>query len=127
MDDALLVCGRESARQLDRVVQSLPDRQRRPGHPVAKILSFEQLGDDVGRSVVAAKIMNGENAWMIQCRCRACLLLEAPETLVIVGERRRKYFDRDVASEPRIARPIDLAHSAGAKLRSDFVRAKSRS
>ena len=45
--------------------------------------------------------------------------LETRETTGIGGERRGKHFDRDVAIEPGIASPIDLAHAAGANQRGD--------
>ena len=57
---------------------------------------------------------------MIQRRHSARLLLE------VVGHLDRQNLQRHVAAEPRIARPIDLAHSARAQRRDDFVRSEAR-
>ena len=42
-----------------------------------------------------------------------CLTLKAGEAFGIVGERLRQDFDRDVAVQLRIARPIHFSHPAG--------------
>jgi hypothetical protein len=52
--------------------------------------------------------------------------LEAREAIGIVDERVRQDFDRDVAIERRIARPIDLPHAAGPKGGEDLVRTEAR-
>ena len=61
---------------------------------------------------------------MVQRRGRAGFLLEAVEAIDVGRERRGQHLDRDVASEPRIARAIDLAHAARAEGGHDFVRAE---
>ena len=45
----------------------------------------------------------------------------------VVGEAVGEDLDRDVAVEPRVARPVDLAHSAGAERRQDLVGAEAGS
>ena len=52
---------------------------------------------------------------MIQGRQDVRLALKAREAAGIVGERLGQHFDRDLAVQLRIARPIHLAHPAGAK------------
>jgi hypothetical protein len=44
------------------------------------------------------------------------------EPAELAERRRRKDCDRDRAIEPRIERPVNLAHPAGADRRDDFVR-----
>ena len=53
---------------------------------------------------------------------RARFLLEALQALGIGRERRGQDLDGDVATEPRVAGAIDLAHPAGADLAEDLVR-----
>src|SRR5882762_1542703 len=53
------------------------------------------------------------------------LALKACEAIGIERERVRDDLQRDVATELRIARAIDLAHAAGAERRQDFVRAEA--
>ncbi len=55
------------------------------------------------------------------------LALESREPVRISGEHFGKNFDRDVAVKLRIARAVDLAHSAGAERREDLVHAEAHS
>ena len=47
--------------------------------------------------------------------------LEPRQAVAIVGEMIRQDLDRDVALQPAVAGPVDLAHAAGAKRRDDFI------
>ena len=63
------------------------------------------------------------------CGCESCeivlrLALEALAELRVDGEMRRQHLDRDRALEPRVARPVDLAHPARADRRDDLVGAE---
>ena len=60
--------------------------------------------------------------WMIQRGDGACFALEARARVGARGERRREHFDGDIASEPRVARPINVSHTATAEGGHDFVR-----
>jgi hypothetical protein len=62
---------------------------------------------------------------VVQCRSRAGLSLEAPQTVRIRRDGLRKHLDRDLAFEPRVARPVHLSHAARAQRRQDFVRAQT--
>ena len=68
--------------------------------------------------------MHRENVWMVQCGGGARFLLESVEAIDIGRKRDGQHFDRDVASQSRIARPVDLAHAAGFDGREDFIRPK---
>ncbi len=63
---------------------------------------------------------------MIEGACRAGFLLESPQAIRIRRERDGQDFDRDVSSEARIARPVDLPHPAGAERGENLVRTKAR-
>ena len=52
---------------------------------------------------------------MIQRGRGARFLLEAAQTVGVGGKGRGQHFDGDIASEPRIARAIHLAHPAGSE------------
>jgi hypothetical protein len=58
-------------------------------------------------------------------RDSASFALEARQRVGIVRQVLRQDLDRDVATEPRIARPVHLTHSPGADRSSDFVRAEA--
>ena len=65
--------------------------------------------------------IDGSNVWMIQ-RCQHLgFALEAGEPIRILRKGLRQYFDRDIAIQLFVARPIHLTHSALAQLRADFV------
>src|SRR5687767_6289229 len=51
------------------------------------------------------------------------LALEARQAVGIERERVRDDLERHVAVQPRVARPVNLAHAAGAERADDFVRA----
>ncbi len=53
------------------------------------------------------------------------LALEPQQAVGIGGDRLGQHFERDVTFEPQVARAIDLAHSAFAKLREDLVGAET--
>ena len=58
---------------------------------------------------------------MVQRRQRLRFPGEPGEPVRVAGERIRQDFQRDIAIQLRIARPIHLAHAAFANEGSDFV------
>ena len=64
---------------------------------------------------------------MVQGSEGVSLALETPEPVRIAREDFREDFDRDIAMQLRVARAIDLAHSAFAQLVEDAVRPKGLS
>ena len=63
---------------------------------------------------------------MVERRRDARLALEPRQAIRIAGDAGRQDLDRDVASEARVARAIDLAHAAGPDGRHDLIRTKAR-
>ena len=70
-------------------------------------------------------VIDGEDVGVVQRGGRPRLLLEAPQPVGVGTQPGRQDFDRDVATEPRVARPIDLPHPARANERDDLVGAES--
>jgi hypothetical protein len=62
---------------------------------------------------------------MIERREDLRLAMKAREPIRIARERGRQNLQRDVAIQLRIARPIHLAHTAGADGGDDFIRSES--
>jgi hypothetical protein len=81
MNDSLLVRRSQSVRNLDRVVDRLS--QRKAGHLVAQRHAFEELRNDVGRTIGDADVMHRKDVRMIERRRGACFLLEAGESFGI--------------------------------------------
>src|SRR5207249_6484957 len=72
-------------------------------------------------SVVRADVEDREQVGMIDCACRARLLLEATQPIGVLSEHRRQDLDGDLARDARIAGAIDLPHPARPEGRDDFV------
>ena len=62
---------------LERVADRSSGREGSSSQARAKRLAFEQLGDDVGRALVRADVMDRQDVGMIQCSRGLRLLLEA--------------------------------------------------
>jgi hypothetical protein len=63
---------------------------------------------------------------MIQAAGRLRFQLKAPQTIRVGGERRRQYFDSDIAIETRVPRLIHFAHAARADGGDNLIRSQSR-
>jgi hypothetical protein len=121
MNDPLLVRGRQTTRNLFTVLGGFAHRQGAGTHPLAQGLTLQKLGHEVRRAFMLAEVVNGEDVGMIQRCNRLRLLLKTPQLLGIAGESPRQDLDRDLAVEPRIPRPIHLAHAASAQRTNNFI------
>lgn len=68
--------------------------------------------------------VNMRNVWMVQRGKRLHLTREARHWIRIAREGVEQNLPREVATQFRIARPMDFAHAAGADAGDDFVRAE---
>src|SRR5690242_2463252 len=73
---------------------------------------------------MGSELVDGGDVRMVETARRLRLLLEAAQPVGIAREDRRKHLDRDVALQPRVARPVDLPHPARADRREDLVGAE---
>jgi hypothetical protein len=71
--------------------------------------------------------MNVSNMRVIQRGEQVRFTFEPREPLGIVGQRFGQDFEGDVATELRVACPINLSHAARADGGEDLVRSESRS
>ena len=91
------------------------------------IRSADELEHERFQAVRFLEPMDARDVRMIQRSEKLRFPLESCEPFVIVGEFFGKNFDRDVALELRVARAIDLAHTAFSDWRDDLVGAEARS
>jgi hypothetical protein len=63
---------------------------------------------------------------MVQSGRSSRLLFKTLQTIRTGGEKRGKYFDRHVAAQAQVPRPIDLTHASGTDRSLDFVIAEFR-
>ncbi len=127
MNDPLLIGGRQSESDLPRNLDRLARRQCPGTQPFAERLSFEQLAHHVRSSIVGSDVVHGQNVWMIQGCYRAGFALEALQAVGVRRKRWRQHLDGNNPIKPRVASPINLAHSARPKRRLDLVRPQFRS
>ena len=86
VDDALLVGRGEALRDLERVVDGLPLRNRTRVELAAQRLAFQQLRDGVGRPVLRSEVEDREDVRMRQRRDRLGFPLEARQRVRIRGQ-----------------------------------------
>src|ERR1700722_13084654 len=84
-------------------------------------MPLEKFRDEVGRAVVFANVVDGEDVWMVQRGDGAGFLLEAAEAVGVFRKSLREDFDGDVAAEAGVFCTEDFAHSASADWRDNFV------
>ena len=94
-----------------------------------EVLAVDELHRDGVASRLGGDVDDAEDlrdVRMIECGERSGFTLEAREPVRIGAEGLREDLDGDGPVEPGIARPIDLAHAAGANWCGDLVRAERR-
>ena len=52
------------------------------------------------------------------------LAFEPREAIGVVGDGRQEHFERDIAMELPVVRPVDFAHPSASQVGADLVRAK---
>ena len=107
--------GRQSERDLERVINRATLRQRRTTRALAQSLSLQQLRHDIRRAIVRADVMHDQDVRMIKRARGASFLLEPMQAIRVGGEGRRKNFDCDISSQSCVACAINLAHPARAE------------
>src|SRR6185369_4915972 len=87
---------------------------------LAERLPVHELHRDEDRVAGGPDLVDRDDVRVVERGRRARLLLEALPAVRVGGELRREDLDRDLASEPRVARAVDLAHSSRAERREDL-------
>ena len=114
MDHSLLVRRHQRVGECQRQVQ----HDLRPGRLGASQTSHRHPFDQLhGEEANTAGFLDGvehDDVRVVQARDRPGFALEPGSTLGVAGEFGRQHFERDLTREARIARAIDLAHTARA-------------
>ena len=115
VDDPFLVSGGEALGDLNGVVDRLAWREaprRRAPHAASRLRAAP------GRRTERrpdARCRRRRDVGVIEDPGGAGLLLEALQAVRVARKRGRQDLDRDLAAEPRVLRPVDLAHPARAE------------
>lgn len=83
--------------------------------------AVDELRDDIGEVSVCPDVEDRHDVRMIQRGNVSRFLLETGEARRIRGEIWRQDLERDVASEPRVTRPIQFAHSAAPERGDELI------
>ena len=127
VDDAALVRGLERRGDLTRDRQRFVERNRALRDAVRQRRAVDQFEHQRAlRQPCFLEPVDLRDVRMIERREHLRLALESRDAIGIGGEEFGQNLDRDVAVQPRIARPIHLAHAACAEGGNDLVRAESR-
>src|SRR5437867_842792 len=73
---------------------------------------------------MSADVVNRHNVRVVEHPGGASLLFETLQTFRVIGVGGRKYFDRNVTAEARVAGAIHFAHPSGADGSQDFIGAE---
>ena len=119
----MIVGGLERVGDLAGDGERLVQRKRPAGDARGEVFAVDELHHERG----FLQPVDLRDVGMVQGSEGVSLALETPEPVRIAREDFREDFDRDIAMQLRVARAIDLAHSAFAQLRQDAVRAKGLS
>ena len=109
MDDPSLVRRFERVRDLFRNRHRLVERNRSLRDPVGERRPFHQLEDEGRDAVCLFEAVNAADVRMIQCRERLRFAPKARNPFRIGDEQIWQNLKRDLASELRVSRAIDLA------------------
>jgi hypothetical protein len=83
--------------------------------------ALDELEHERGEAIGFFEAVDRADVRMIERRQDPRFAREAREALGIAREHARQNLDRDVATELRIARAVDLAHPTGTEARDDPV------
>src|SRR5262249_7902675 len=94
-------------------------------HFFGERLALDQLEHEGVYAIAIFDAVDSADVRMVQRSEDTCFALEPRGALGIGGAGLRQDLDRDIATELRIAGPIDLAHAAGAYRRKHVIQANA--
>src|SRR5712691_3926853 len=121
MHDPLSVRLIQRVRYLDAETQDLLCRKRASSEAVGQGFPFQELHDEVIRSVLMADVVEGADVRVRDARDHSRLAVETLADLGVRGKMGRKDFDRHDAVEARVLGSIDLSHASCTDRRQDLV------
>src|SRR5262249_19088072 len=86
-----------------------------------QILALQVFHDEIIEAVVRANVVHRANMRVAERGHGAGFALETLAVFGVAGKVRGQHFDRDGAVETAVTRAINLAHTAGADGRENFV------
>jgi len=109
MDDPLLVRRFEASGNLNEQRDRLAERDGISGEALGQSLSLDELHHQKRLAVGFLKAVERGDVRVIQLGQEPGFSFESIEPLLVPGECLGKHFDRNVTTELRISRPVDLS------------------
>jgi hypothetical protein len=126
MDDALVVRRFEGFRDLLRDGQRLVERHGAAPQPLRQVVALDKFHHEGLDALGVLQPVDGRDVRMIERGEDFRFALEPRDAFRVSRERLGEDFDRDVAIEPRVARPIHFAHPARPDSGENLVRTEAR-
>src|SRR5579862_284272 len=89
----------QAPRNLGTAFNALAQRKGSAFQALAQSLSFQQFGYKIRRSLILAQLVDSQNIGMVERRRCAGLLLEAKQTILIVGREVVENLDGNFSIE----------------------------
>ena len=129
VDDAFLVCRVEALGDLAAGCERFRKRKRAACQSLSKRQARNQLEHETGKRTGRVRIreileaVDLRNMRMVERSKELRFTFESRKAIGIGDDLVRQDLDGDLASEPRVARTIDLSHPAGTEQSLQFVSA----
>ena len=121
MNDAEAMRLVQRIRHLSGHLENRRDREGPPAHPLGQLLALDQLHHDEQVVAVFGDVVCRRNGRSAEQGCGAGLLQKARATVGVASIFVMDELQRDVAAQPRVARPVHVTHAAGAEVAADLV------
>jgi len=121
MHDALFVRGFERLGDLSRDGQRLVDRDGALDNAICESRPVDELHHQRDNAIAFLEAVQDGDVGMVQRGEYFGFALKSCEPFRVGGERVWQHLQRDLTFQRRVSRLVDLAHSAFAKFREDFI------
>ena len=122
MDDARLVGGVEGTHDLPGDLDCLLDGEGPAIDAGGEGFAIDQLEHQGGGAAVVFEAVDRGDVRVVEGSEHPRLALDAGQPLGVPRELGRQDLDRDLATEPGVARTVDFAHAARSERREDLER-----
>src|SRR4030088_1822960 len=111
----------QSQHDLQSVIRGLVDGDWPCPQAPSQRLTLQEFGDDVGRAVLQAHVVNRNDVGMVQRGSRPCFLVKAPHMVWIGAGGRANELEGYVSTQSLVTGSKDLAHPSFADFFEDPV------
>jgi hypothetical protein len=115
------VCLRQPVGHLEGEIEHLACRQGPRTENFSKRFPLDELHYHVINGIDLAYLVDSNDIRMVQGRCRLRFELKAPDSFRVRRRLPEQYFNRNLASELGVSRPVDIPHPTRSQQAEDLV------